>query len=238
MEEARLIFRTFSRDRRGSVSILFAVALVPLLVVGGAAIEYSRSTRLQADLQSAVDGAALTAGRNTLDKGRRDPAKLAREAFDAAFRLDGGITVTRFMVTQSSDRIAVEAAATLPTIFGGFLGKRVVDLGAKAEVPLGIMALEVALVLDNTGSMSRLGKMDALKEAAKNLLDTIQGASRKRELELRAGAVQHPGERRDGQQHRVLAALHAARRSRAEPRRHDRRLDRLRRRPRPARGRP
>ncbi len=171
------MFSLFSRDRRGSVTILFAFALVPLLIVGGAAIEYSRSTRLQADLQSAVDGAALTAGRNALDEGRRDPAKLARDAFDAAFRSDGGITLTRFLVTQSSDRIAVEAAATLPTIFGGFLGKRAVDLGAKAEVPLGIMALEVALVLDNTGSMSRLGKMDALKEAAKNLLDTIQVAA-------------------------------------------------------------
>ena len=171
------MFRTFARDRRGSISILFAVALVPLLVVSGAAIEYSRSTRVQADLQSAVDGAALAAGRNALDEGRRDLTKLARDAFDAAFRPDGGIAVTRFKVTQSQDRIAVEAAATLPTIFGGFLGRRIVDLDARAEVPLGIMAMEIALVLDNTGSMSRLGKMEALKEAAKNLIDAIQGAS-------------------------------------------------------------
>jgi Putative Flp pilus-assembly TadE/G-like/von Willebrand factor type A domain len=171
------MFRTFARDRRGSITILFAVALVPLLVVSGAAIEYSRSTRVQTDLQSAVDGAALAAGRNALDEGRRDLTKLARDAFDAAFRPDGGIAVTRFKVTQSSDRIAVEAAATLPTIFGGFLGRRIVDLDARAEVPLGIMAMEIALVLDNTGSMSRLGKMDALKEAAKNLIDAIQSAS-------------------------------------------------------------
>jgi hypothetical protein len=177
VEEARPIFRTFARDRRGSISILFAVALVPLLVVSGAAIEYSRSTRVQTDLQSAVDGAALAAGRNALDEGRRDLTRLAREVFDAAFRPDGGIAVTRFKVTQSSDRIAVEAAATLPTIFGGFLGRRIVDLDARAEVPLGTMAMEIALVLDNTGSMSRLGKMDALKEAAKNLIDAIQGAS-------------------------------------------------------------
>src|SRR5215218_10144121 len=171
------MFRTLARDRRGSISILFAVALVPLLVVSGAAIEYSRSTRVQADLQSAVDGAALAAGRNALDEGRRDLTKLARDAFDAAFRPDGGIAVTRFKVTQSQDRIAIEAAATLPTIFGGFLGRRIVDLDARAEVPLGIMAMEIALVLDNTGSMSRLGKMEALKEAAKNLIDAIQGAS-------------------------------------------------------------
>src|SRR3954467_8558621 len=98
------MFRTFARDRRGSISILFAVALVPLLVVSGAAIEYSRSTRVQADLQSAVDGTGLAAGRNALDEGRRDLARLARDAFHAAFRPDGGIAGKQFKVTWSQYR--------------------------------------------------------------------------------------------------------------------------------------
>src|SRR4051794_1779304 len=105
MKEARPMFRIFARDRQGAVAMMFALALVPLLLVSGAAIEYSRSTRVQADLQSAVDGAALAAGRSVLDESRRDLAKLARDAFDAAFRRDGGIAVTRFKVTQSSDRL-------------------------------------------------------------------------------------------------------------------------------------
>ena len=171
------MLKRFAQDSRGAIAVLFALAVVPLLVMVGVAMDYSRSTRTLADLQSAVDGAALMAGRNALDESRRDLSQLARATFDTAFRPAGGVTVTGFKVKQSSDRIAVEAAATVPTMFGGFVGRRLVEIDAKAEVPLGIMALEVALVLDNTGSMSRLGKMDALKQAAKNLIDTVQAST-------------------------------------------------------------
>ncbi|HEX8167251.1 MAG TPA: pilus assembly protein [Beijerinckiaceae bacterium] len=168
------MLKRFAQDRRGAIAVLFALALVPLLGIVGVAMDYSRSTRALADLQSAVDGAALAAGKNAIDQGRRDLTQLARAAFDAAFRQDNGIKVTDFKVKVGQDRVAVEAIASVPTMFGGFIGRRIVEIDAKAEVPLGIMALEVALVLDNTGSMSRLGKMDALKQAAKNLIDTVQ----------------------------------------------------------------
>ncbi|HEX8666545.1 MAG TPA: TadE/TadG family type IV pilus assembly protein [Beijerinckiaceae bacterium] len=168
------MFKRFANDSRGAILVLFAFALVPLLAVVGVALDYSRSTRALTDLQSAVDGAALAAGKNTLDESRRDITQIARAAFDAAFRPESGVKVTGFKAKVTQDRIAVEAAGTVPTMFGGFIGKRLVDIEAKAEVPLGIMSLEIALVLDNTGSMARLGKMDALKQAAKSLIDTIQ----------------------------------------------------------------
>jgi Flp pilus assembly protein TadG len=166
----------FARNDRGAVAILFAFALVPLLAVVGITLEYSRSTRTLADLQSAVDGAALAAGRSALDSDRKDLAQIARATFDTAFRPESGIKVTSFKVTQTPASIGVKAHAAVPTIFGGIIGKSMLDIEARAEVPLGIMALEVALVLDNTGSMNKLGKMDALKQAAKSLIDAVQSA--------------------------------------------------------------
>ena len=85
--------------------------------------------------------------------------------------------VTKFKVTQTPTSLGVSAHAVVPTIFAGVIGKPSLDIEARAEVPLGLMALEIALVLDNTGSMSRLGKMDALKQAAKSLIDTVQSAA-------------------------------------------------------------
>ncbi len=41
--------------------------------------------------------------------------------------------------------------------------------------------LELALALDNTGSMLESGKLDALKNAANSLLDTLEKASRKKD---------------------------------------------------------
>ncbi|HZB37305.1 MAG TPA: pilus assembly protein [Beijerinckiaceae bacterium] len=167
----------FVRNDRGAVAILFAFALVPLLAVVGITLEYSRSTRTLADLQSAVDGAALAAGKSALDSDRKDLSQVARAIFDNAFRPESGVKVTKFKVTQTPTSLGVSAHAVVPTIFAGVIGKPSLDIEARAEVPLGLMALEIALVLDNTGSMSRLGKMDALKQAAKSLIDTVQSAA-------------------------------------------------------------
>ena len=171
------MLRRFAQDRSGAVALLFAVALVPTVIVIGSALDYSRSSSAATNLQSAVDGAALAAGKYALDENRRDLAKVAREAFDAGFRAGNGVTVIRFKLNQDANKLSVEAAARVPTMFGAIIGRRTVDIDTRAEVPLGIMALEIALVLDNTGSMSRLGKMDALKQAAKSLIETIQASS-------------------------------------------------------------
>ena len=76
------MLKRFADDRRGAVIVLFAIALVPLLAVVGVAIDYSRSTRTLADLQSAVDGAALAAGKNALDDSRRDIAEIRMLSVD------------------------------------------------------------------------------------------------------------------------------------------------------------
>jgi Flp pilus assembly protein TadG len=165
----------FARDPRGTVAILFAFALVPLLAVIGVTVEYSRTTRTLTDLQSAVDGAALAAGKAALDANRKDLSQVARAAFDGAFR-DSTTTITGFEVTQTSTSLRVKADGQLPTVFGRVIGKSYTTISADAGVPLGIMALEIALVLDNTGSMSKLGKMDALKQAAKSLIETVQSS--------------------------------------------------------------
>jgi Mg-chelatase subunit ChlD len=167
----------FLADRRGGVAIMFAFALVPVFLIVGAAVDYSRASLARTDLQSAVDGAALAAGRSALDQSHKDLRQAARQAFDSGFRPPSGTTVTTFKVKATGDTLTVEAHASVPLSFGGIIGMKTLEVDGQATVPLGILSLEIALVLDNTGSMARLGKMDALKEAAKNLIDTIQASS-------------------------------------------------------------
>ncbi len=50
-------------------------------------------------------------------------------------------------------------------------------VGTKTEVKWGNSRLRVALALDVTGSMASAGKMDALKTAAKNLIDQLKNAA-------------------------------------------------------------
>jgi uncharacterized protein YegL len=58
------------------------------------------------------------------------------------------------------------------------MGQQQVHITATGEVVWGIKRLNLALALDNTGSMASSGKMAALKEAAHNLLTTLKTAEK------------------------------------------------------------
>src|SRR5262249_57101561 len=59
-DELRSRLRTFSRDRSGNVVIIFGLALIPILGLVGAAVDYSRAGSARTAMQVALDAAALT----------------------------------------------------------------------------------------------------------------------------------------------------------------------------------
>jgi hypothetical protein len=63
-------------------------------------------------------------------------------------------------------------------IFASILGQSQIAVGVTSEILWGIKRLNLALALDNTGSMGSNGKMSALKTAAHNLLNTLQAAEK------------------------------------------------------------
>jgi uncharacterized protein YegL len=90
------------------------------------------------------------------------------------------VTVTQELSIpqQGSFKLKVTSSGTMPTVFARVLGRNSIDISATGEVVWGMKRLNLALALDNTGSMSSSGKMTALKEAAHNLLDTLKKAEK------------------------------------------------------------
>ena len=68
--------------------------------------------------------------------------------------------------------------ATINTMFWRLIGQQQVNITATGEVVWGIKKLNLALALDNTGSMASSNKMTELKKAAHNLLDTLKKAEK------------------------------------------------------------
>ncbi|HVL70949.1 MAG TPA: pilus assembly protein TadG-related protein, partial [Beijerinckiaceae bacterium] len=52
--------RDLLRNRNGSIAITFALSLVPMLGLSGAAVDYGRATNARAKLQAALDGIVLS----------------------------------------------------------------------------------------------------------------------------------------------------------------------------------
>ena len=86
------------------------------------------------------------------------------------------INVNVTYTNTNGSNLVVTATATLPTTFVSVLGYNQFDLAATSTAKWGMTRLRVALVLDNTGSMSQSGKITALKTATNSLLTQIQKA--------------------------------------------------------------
>ena len=169
---------TFLREERGSASPLLAFALVTLIGASGLAFDSGRSYLIRSQLSQAVDAAALAGGRSlSLGGGSSDHESQIKKYFRA--NLPDGFMGTsipdpKITVSPNGGQIEVVASAFVPTTLMQVMGINSVEVSARAVVSRSLKGLEVALVLDNSGSMSG-DKLSDLKLATKSLLDILYG---------------------------------------------------------------
>jgi Flp pilus assembly protein TadG len=177
-----MMLARFFKDRKGGVAPLLALSLVPIMGAVATSIDYSRAATVRSAMQSALDATGLILSKTAKDFDASTRDQKATEYFNAVFHHPEAKNVAvKTGLTQPSEgsyKLALTGTATVDTVFGNIVGKSQIDLSANAEVLWGIKKLNLALALDNTGSMASDGKMAALKEAAHSLLTTLQGASR------------------------------------------------------------
>lgn len=175
-------------DRRGGIAILFGLLAVPLVACVGLAIDYTRSNRIATDAQLSLDAAALAAARaKSLSQG--DPKVVAEQYFQSNFIAKNDTIKYKVLTTlnEGSRNITVRAAADMKTYFARIMGIDSFKLDLEAQATYGLMASELVLVLDNTGSMEGT-KLEALKTAATGLVDTIYSVPNA-EANVRVGIV-------------------------------------------------
>src|SRR5215467_1607636 len=74
--------RTFRHAERGNVVITFALALIPMVAMIGAAVDYSRGNDAKASMQSAIDATGLMLSK---DVSTLTTSQISQKA-DAEFR--------------------------------------------------------------------------------------------------------------------------------------------------------
>jgi Flp pilus assembly protein TadG len=168
----------FQKNESGAVAMIMGVALVPLLIGAGAAIDLARLATKHTTLQQATDSTALA---------------IAREATASTTDANVLASAQNYITTNYSNRTAGVSSATISSDHTS------VCVTAQDTIQLGIMGIfgssskavtastctgiaghssyEVALVLDNSGSMNKgvsgNTKMAALRTAAGNFVNTM-----------------------------------------------------------------
>jgi Flp pilus assembly protein TadG len=175
-------FARFFRDCSGGVAPMLALGILPLIGTVGAAVDYSRANSVRTAMQAAIDATALMLSKDAQTLPTAQLGSKATTYFSALFNRPEAsnvqITPQFSSPQQGSFAVAISASATVNTVFWRLVGQSQVNVTASGEVLWGMKKLNIALAFDNTGSMGSSGKMAALKEAAHNLLDTLQKAEK------------------------------------------------------------
>ncbi|RUW30978.1 pilus assembly protein, partial [Mesorhizobium sp. M1A.F.Ca.IN.020.06.1.1] len=183
----------FCRDRRGNYALMTAIAMVPLMGALAIAVDFTELNRQKQMVLNALDAANFAAARRLAEGATDDQIKAyAVDFFNANLNTidpaDVALNITLPTSQAGGGLLTMSATLTYHPYFhpasamlvgvDGVDAKKPVELEMKSQVRLK-NTLEVAMVLDNSGSMSTKGsgtgqkRIDLLKQAAKQLVDTL-----------------------------------------------------------------
>ena len=164
--------KAFCNNQLGSISQISAVAIIPMFLCAGAAIDLARINEASVDFAAGLDAAALAAAATT-GKTEAELKVLARTYLDNNYGNAGDKIILDFDLKNYADRVEVNGITRVKTSLMSLAQIDYVDVALEAEVIKAGNSIEISLVLDNTGSMASGTKMASLKTAAKNFVNTV-----------------------------------------------------------------
>ncbi len=170
---------SFSQHNKGATMTIFALAIVPLLLTIGLAIDFSRTNRGKAAVTETLDAGLLFVAKEYASDATIDVDQRLKDFFAKAFNPNEVKNLVVNAVVGNDNDFTGTASGEVPTTFMSIGSVKTVKFNIIAKVSMPKM--EVALVLDNTGSMNEDAadggtKIDALKQASHDLMDELMGA--------------------------------------------------------------
>ncbi|MDR7117176.1 pilus assembly protein [Caulobacter sp. BE254] len=171
-------------DERGAIAVQFALLLIPIAILTFGLVDLSRASLQKRQLQDALDAATLMAARSTAttnaDLDAVGDAALATEMAGLGVPLTAANST--FTLGDNNTVVGAIQNVTIKPIISNLWSTGDANVSAGATVMRSVNKLEVALVLDNTGSMGdTLGsgekKIDALIRSSKMMVTTLAAAA-------------------------------------------------------------
>ncbi|NDR59615.1 Tad domain-containing protein [Aliiruegeria sabulilitoris] len=164
----------FVREQDGGLIVFSLFILICMMLAIGMSIDVARFEYNRAKLQHTLDRAVLAAANleQTLD-----PKSVVEDYFKKA-GLSDNLKDVKVSQAINYRTVSADASAEIETIFLEMVGINELSVPASGEANETLADLEVALVLDNSGSMgswtsSGKTRLKLLQEAAKDFVETV-----------------------------------------------------------------
>jgi Flp pilus assembly protein TadG len=164
--------RSFVRNEAGNVAMMWGLMGAVLIGLIGITIDFTRAQALRSQMQNAADGAALVAERSfgaTIE----ERTEAARAFFDAEMADQASVDGVNFELSDLGD-VGHRVVVTMPMSMSlsSLISGDDWTIRVESEAEQGGLDVEVAVVLDTTGSMAG-SKITALRAAATDLVNTV-----------------------------------------------------------------
>lgn len=168
----------FWHNEDGAFIAIFGAMGLVLLALSGAVVDYVTVQQARNRAQIALDAAALSlqpsiytdTDAELLTKAQ---ALLTQQIGDTRI----GASITDVQTDETEGSIYFEALLTVPMVFVSFVGFDEMQPVVVSEATRKKIFLEVAFVLDNSGSMGSSSRMTNLKAATENAVDILYAYS-------------------------------------------------------------
>ncbi|KPF77105.1 hypothetical protein IP78_12885 [Brevundimonas sp. AAP58] len=174
-----------AHDTAGNVAVIFALVLPLIIMITLGGVDISRASTVKMNLQDALDAATLAAARSQFTDDARI-TEIGLNSLRANLAPFSDIQLleeqTSFRLNISTGAVEADTRVSVDTLvadivlppYGAALDDRLL-VRARSEVLRSNNRIEVALVLDNTGSMSGQ-KLTNTKAAAIDLINRLEAA--------------------------------------------------------------
>ena len=164
------------KNEDGGLFIYFALAIIPILGFIGLSVDMSRAYHARAMIVNAADAAAMAAAKVPTDQAQAEAERVFNAYLDGT-SVAGQAQVDSVTINEDMGFVQVQASTDVVMSFIKVFGYETLGVKSKSRVLIAGGSVEVALVLDNTGSMnnwiSGKRRIDHLKEATELLIETL-----------------------------------------------------------------
>lgn len=168
----------FKRDEEGAFLALFGVMAIVVVAMSGAVIDFVYVEQARNRAQVAMDSAVLALQPTIYDVDfdvddlANDARQIIAERINDT-RISVAVNAADIIVNEADGTLYLKATIDVPMTFVALVGIQNMTASVVSQATRKKLFMEIAMVLDNSGSMAWSNRMTNLKAAAKNAADIL-----------------------------------------------------------------
>ena len=168
--------RFLPKSLNGFLLLGIGVITVPLLAAIGAAVDYTGAVNRRIHLQAAVDSAAVRGCKDIQTTNVATAKTNMLSTFNGIYK-DSATFTSDVTTSVAAGTVKADASTTYKVQLGALVGLSNVPLHAHSECEYANNTYEIAMAIDNSGSMGETAgaktKIQAARDSAKLLVDAL-----------------------------------------------------------------